>query len=42
MLKPVRHFPDPARKNGVLVLCEVMMPDGKTPHEFQQARHHPG
>ncbi len=33
MLKPVRHFPDPARKNGVLVLCEVMMPDGKTPHE---------
>ena len=32
MLKPVRHFPDPARTNGVLVLCEVMMPDGKTPH----------
>ena len=33
MLKPVRHFPDPARKNGVLVMCEVMMPDGVTPHE---------
>ena len=32
VLKPVRHFPDPARTNGVLVLCEVMMPDGKTPH----------
>lgn len=32
MLKPVRHFPDSTRKNGVLVLCEVMMPDGKTPH----------
>jgi len=27
----VRHFPDPARKNGVLVMCEVMMPDGVTP-----------
>lgn len=33
MLKPIRHFPDPDRTNGVLVLCEVMMPDGKTPHE---------
>ncbi len=33
MLKPIRHFPDPARTNGVLVLCEVMMPDGVTPHE---------
>ncbi|MHC2016633.1 glutamine synthetase beta-grasp domain-containing protein [Methylobacterium sp. CM6247] len=32
MLKPVRHFPDSTRKNGVLVLCEVMMPDGVTPH----------
>ncbi|NEU12902.1 glutamine synthetase [Methylobacterium sp. BTF04] len=32
MLKPVRHFPDSTRKNGVLVMCEVMMPDGKTPH----------
>src|SRR6201996_2827846 len=32
-LKPVRHFPDPARKNGVLVMCEGMMPDGTTPHE---------
>ena len=32
MLKPVRHFPDSTRKNGILVMCEVMMPDGKTPH----------
>jgi glutamine synthetase len=32
MLKPVRHAPDSTRKNGVLVLCEVMMPDGVTPH----------
>ena len=32
MLKPIRHFPDPARTNGVLVLCEVMLPDGVTPH----------
>ena len=32
MLKPVAVFPDTTRKNGVLVMCEVMMPDGKTPH----------
>ena len=32
VLKPVRVFPDSARTNGALVLCEVMMPDGKTPH----------
>lgn len=32
VLKPIRVFPDSERKNGVLVLCEVMMPDGVTPH----------
>ncbi|MDB5618497.1 glutamine synthetase beta-grasp domain-containing protein [Tardiphaga sp.] len=32
VLKPVRVFPDGARENGVLVMCEVMMPDGKTAH----------
>ena len=32
VLKPVAVFPDGARTNGVLVMCEVMMPDGKTPH----------
>ncbi len=32
MLKPVAVYPDPARENGVLVMCEVMMPDGTTPH----------
>jgi glutamine synthetase len=32
MLKPVAVFPDSTRKNGVLVMSEVMMPDGKTPH----------
>ena len=32
VLKPVAHYADPARTNGVLVMCEVMMPDGKTPH----------
>jgi glutamine synthetase len=32
MLKPVASFPDSTKKNGVLVICEVMMPDGKTPH----------
>jgi glutamine synthetase len=31
-LKPVALYPDPARKNGVLVMCEVMMPDKVTPH----------
>ena len=32
VLKPVAVYPDGARTNGVLVMCEVMMPDGKTPH----------
>ena len=32
VLKPIRVFPDPVRTNGVLVMCEVMMPDGETPH----------
>ncbi|ODA66288.1 glutamine synthetase [Methyloligella halotolerans] len=31
ILKPIRVFPDAARENGVLVLCEVMLPDGE-PH----------
>ena len=31
VLKPVAVFPDPARKNGVLVMSEVLLPDGK-PH----------
>ncbi|MGE0855434.1 MAG: glutamine synthetase beta-grasp domain-containing protein, partial [Hyphomicrobiaceae bacterium] len=31
VLKPVAVYPDPARSNGVLVMCEVMLPDG-TPH----------
>ena len=32
MLKPVAVFPDATKKNGALVISEVMMPDGKTPH----------
>jgi glutamine synthetase len=32
MLQPVAVYPDSTRKNGALVMCEVMMPDGKTPH----------
>jgi glutamine synthetase len=32
MLKPVAVFPDSTRRNGALVMCEVMMPDGVTPH----------
>ena len=31
MLHPVAVFPDPARTNGALVMCEVLLPDG-TPH----------
>ncbi|MDX2108698.1 MAG: glutamine synthetase beta-grasp domain-containing protein [Verrucomicrobiota bacterium] len=31
ILKPVALFPDCTRKNGFLVMCEVMLPDG-TPH----------
>jgi glutamine synthetase len=30
-LEPVALFPDPARKNAYLVMCEVLLPDG-TPH----------
>ena len=29
---PWPSFPTPPSKNGALVMCEVMMPDGKTPH----------
>ena len=32
MLKPVAIYPDAARTDGALVMCEVMMPDGKTAH----------
>ena len=31
-LKPVAVYPDTTRKNGALVMCEVMMPDKVTPH----------
>jgi glutamine synthetase len=31
VLKPVALYPDAARKNGFLVMCEVMLPDG-SPH----------
>jgi glutamine synthetase len=30
-LQPVAVFPDPARKNALLVMCEVLLPD-QTPH----------
>ena len=32
VLKPVRVFFDSQRKDAALVMCEVMMPDGVTPH----------
>jgi len=35
MLKPVAFFPDGARKNGFLVMSEVMLPDG-SPHASNQ------
>jgi glutamine synthetase len=31
LLQPVALFPDPGRTNGMLVMCEVLMPDG-SPH----------
>jgi len=31
-LKPVALYPDSSKKDAFLVLCEVMMPDGVTPH----------
>jgi glutamine synthetase len=31
-LHPVAVYPDTTRKNGALVMCEVYMPDDKTPH----------
>jgi glutamine synthetase len=31
LLKPVAAFPDPARRDGVLVMCEVLLPD-ESPH----------
>jgi glutamine synthetase len=31
LLKPVAVYPDPARTNAALVMCEVLMPD-ETPH----------
>ena len=34
VLKPVQFFPDPIRGEGnYLVMCEVFLPDRKTPHE---------
>ncbi len=32
VLKPVAYYPDAGRDNGFIVMCEVMMPDGVTPH----------
>jgi glutamine synthetase len=32
VLKPVAIYPDSTRTNGAIVMCEVMMPDGVTPH----------
>ncbi len=32
VLKPVAIYPDTTRRNGAIVMCEVMMPDGVTPH----------
>ena len=37
VLKPVAVFPDSTRKNGVLVMCEVLYID-MTPHETNTRR----
>ena len=39
VLKPVAVYPDGARTNGALVMCEVMMPDGRR-RILEQARDH--
>src|SRR5207253_7678003 len=31
-LKPVAVYPDTTKVNGAIVMCEVFMPDKKTPH----------
>lgn len=31
LLKPVASYPDPTKENGILVMCEVLLPDG-SPH----------
>jgi len=36
MLKPVAIYPDATREDSALVMCEVMMPDGETPHPSNQ------
>ena len=41
MLKPVAVFPDPARTNGALVMCEVMLARRNTASD-QQPRDDPG
>lgn len=38
LLKPVAIYPDPDRKNGYLVMTEVLLPDG-TPHETNGRAH---
>ena len=42
MLKPVAVYPDTTKKNGVLVMCEVMMPDKQDPASDQRPRHDSG
>ena len=40
ILKPVAVYPDAARTDGALVMCEVMLPNGDGA-SVEQARHHP-
>ena len=40
ILKPVAVYPDAARTDGALVMCEVMLPNGRAA-SVEQARHHP-
>jgi glutamine synthetase len=38
VLQPVAVFPDPAKANGALVMCEVMLPDGTAHPSNARAR----
>jgi glutamine synthetase len=40
LLKPVAGYPDPMRKNGWLIVCEVLSPDG-APHPTNMRHHIP-
>jgi glutamine synthetase len=42
VLKPVAVYPDSTKKNGAIVMNEVMLPDGSHAPSDQRPRDHPG